>query len=64
MPSHPQAKQPKGEDKTSTKHLGGPFKRKGGPAEEWDEVIGPSIDSIPSTQLPVVRTVLQRYRAL
>ena len=62
MPSHPTNKQPKASG--SKKHPGGPLKRKGSSAEEWEKVIGPSINVIPSCQLPLKRTVLQRYRAL
>ena len=50
--------------KTANKHAGGPFKRTGPQAEEWNKVIGPALEIIPATQLPTVRTVLQRYRAL
>lgn len=45
-------------------HTGGPLRRKGGSAEEWDKALGPSLDSMPPGQLPQVRTVLQRYRAM
>ena len=38
--------------------------RTGGPAEEWDRVINPSIDSIPASQIPAVRRVLQIYSSL
>ena len=58
MPKHP---------KTATKGcqgLGGPLKRTGDKACDWDSLIGPSLDSVPATQLPTVNTVLQRYRAL
>ena len=30
----------------------------------WDDIIGPSISVIPGHQLPQVRAILQRYRAL
>ena len=46
------------------KHAGGPLKRQGYLAEEWNVAIGPSLDALPGTQLPLVRTILQRYRAL
>lgn len=45
-------------------HAGGPLKRTGKAAEEWDKALGPSISSLPCSQLPQVRTVLQRFRAL
>jgi len=58
MPSHPKSK--------TQKHsgAGGPLKRTGPKAEYCDSVIGLSRDSIPGSQLPSVRTILQRYRAL
>lgn len=43
---------------------GGPLKRTGSRAEEWDAIIGPSLDAIPCSQLPLAKTILQRYRAL
>ena len=43
---------------------GGPLKRTGPKADDWDMLVGPSLDSVPATQLPKVKTVLQRYRAL
>lgn len=58
MPSHSKEKVNGG---NSTK--GGPLKRTGPKAEEWDQVVGPSLDSIPASQLPTVKTILQRYRA-
>ena len=45
-------------------HPNGPFKRTGDQALEWENAIGPSLDALPGTQLPLVRTILQRYRAL
>ena len=35
------------------------IQRIGGLGEEWDEVIGPFIDSIPASELPVVRSETQ-----
>ena len=62
MPSHPKTKC--APDKLSQSHgHGGPLKRTGTRAEEWDNVIGPSLDAIPATQLPTAKTVIQRYRA-
>ena len=46
------------------KHAGGPLKRTGEPAAHWEEAVGPSLDVIRTAQLPLVRTVLQRYRAV
>ena len=46
------------------KHAGGPLKRTGELAAHWEEAVGPSLDVIPTAQLPLVRTVLQRYRAV
>ena len=40
------------------------IQRTGDQAEEWDEMIGLSIDSIPASQLPVVIRMLLRYNAL
>ncbi len=58
MPTHAHSKSvTKGQRKCS----GGPLKRKD---ENWDRIIGPSIDVIPGCQLPQIRTILQRYRAL
>ena len=37
------------------------IQRTGGPGEEWDEVLGLSIDSISASQLPGMRRVLQSY---
>ena len=62
MPSHPKTKC--APDKLSqSRGQGGPLKRTGTRAEEWDNVIGPSLDAIPATQLPTAKTVIQRYRA-
>ena len=61
MPYHPKTKH---EDKASSRKSHGPMQRTGKQAEDWDKYIGPSLDSIPATQLPTVRSVLQRYRAL
>jgi hypothetical protein len=63
MPTHPKCKSLIF-DEGKVKRPGGPMKRKGGPADEWEEVIGPSLDAIPATQLPLKRTVLQRYRSI
>ncbi len=58
MPSHPNHKTvPTG----NKKYPGGPLKRKD---DNWDRIVGSSIDVIPGNQLPQVRTILQRYRAL
>ena len=68
MPSHPKHKKIKPDKEElqgqSHKHARGSFKRKGASAKEWEDVVGPSLDSLPVHQLPTVRTVLQRYRAL
>ncbi len=59
MPSHPKTK-----TKPSVKcpkHAGGPVRRKD---ENWENAVGPSIDAFPGTQLPKLRTVLQRYRSM
>ena len=40
------------------------MQRTGDRALEWDKFIGPSLASFSATQLPIVRTVLQRYRGL
>lgn len=64
MPSHPKHRKPKAEKSQVKKHAGGPFKRTGSSAEEWEDVVGPSVNSLPAQQLPTVRTILQRYRAL
>ena len=61
MPSHPKGKQPK----KPGKHPDGPqLPRSGSQAQAWEEAIGPSIIIIPVNQLPQIKTVLQRYRAL
>ena len=61
MPSHPKGKQPK----KPGKHPHGPqLPRSGSQAQAWEEAIGPSISIIPVNQLPQIKTVLQRYRAL
>ena len=57
MPTHPKHKL-----STGGVGKGGPLKRTGPKSAEWDDVIGPSLESIPATQLPTVKTVLQRYR--
>ena len=62
MPTHSKEKQKR--EHESNKHPGGPLKRKGAPAEDFTDTIGPSLDSIPGSQLTLVREVLQRYRAL
>ena len=64
MPSHPKHRKPKAEESQAKKHAGGPFKRTGSSAEEGEDVVGPSVNSLPAQQLPTVRTILQRYRAL
>ena len=46
------------------KHAGGPLERTGEPPAHWKEAVGPSFDVIPTAQLPLVRTILQRYRAV
>ena len=35
-----------------TKRPGGPLRRTGAQAVEWDEALGPSLDALPSAQLP------------
>lgn len=50
-------------DKKS-QHPSGPLKRTGTQAELWDKQVGKSLDVMPATQLPIIRNVLQRYRAL
>ena len=45
-------------------HEGGPLKRTGDAASEADRALGPSILSLPAGQLPLVRNVIQRYRAM
>jgi len=64
MPSHPKTKcEPDKLSQSKSRGHGGPLKRTGTRAEEWDSVIGPSLDAIPATQLPTAKTVIQRYRA-
>ena len=46
------------------KHPGGPLKRTGQQADEWEAYIGPSLDQLSPHRLPTKREVLQRYRAL
>ena len=60
MPSHPKGKQPKSQGN----HPHGPLKRSGKQAQTWEDTIGPSISVLPGHQLPQIKTVLQRYRAL
>ena len=60
MPSHPKTK----EKTKEGKHPGGPLKCSGSSADMWDEYVGPSISAIPSQKLPLVKNILQRYRAL
>ena len=43
---------------------GGPLKRYGDRAVFWDETLGKSLQSLPSSKLPTKRTVLRRYRHL
>ncbi|KAG0716445.1 hypothetical protein GWK47_009693 [Chionoecetes opilio] len=62
MPAHPKAKSEPDKHSQPLGH-GAPMKRTGTRAEEWDSVIGPSLATIPATQLPTVRTIFQRYRA-
>ena len=62
MPGHAKSKKLKNDK--AKKHAGGPIKRKGDAAEEWEKIIGPSIDAIPEVQLPTARSILQRYRAM
>lgn len=45
-------------------HPHGPLKRTGSQAEAWDKHVGGSLDQLPATQLPQVRTVLRLYRGL
>ena len=58
MPKHPK-KALKGR-----KSPCGPLKRTGERAEDWDNIIGRSLECLPSYQLPTVKTILQRYRCL
>lgn len=60
MPAHPKERS----NPVEGRHPGGPLKRLGVKAGEWLEVIGPSLDSLPTSKLPLVRSILQRYRAL
>ncbi len=62
MSSHPKSKVVN--KITEGKHLGGPLKRINEQASLWNSVIGTSLDSTPASQLPSIRTVLRRYRAL
>ena len=64
MPSHPKCEKRTQNVSESAKHSGGPFKRSGTSAKEWDDVVGPPLNSTSAQQLPSVRTILQRYRAL
>ena len=59
MPSHSKCKSAE----QSHGH-GGPLKRTGAKADDWETCIGPSLESIPALQFPTVRTILQRYRSL
>ena len=59
MPSHSKLK-----SEAPSRGSGGPLKRSGAKADDWDTFIGPSLDSISPNQLPTVRTILQRYRGL
>ena len=52
------------ENSEKKKRPSGPLKRTGEKAEEWNEGVWPSLVVIPATQLPLIRTVLQRYRAI
>ena len=61
MPKHPKTKTV---SSTRGPHPGGPLKRTGSRAEEWDTLVGPSLETIPSSQLPLCKTILQRYRGL
>ena len=40
-------------------HPHGPLKRSGNQAKAWDTYIGGSLDQLPSTQIPQVKTVLR-----
>ena len=51
-------------NKQTPKHTGGPLQRTGSQSVLWDKALGPSLESLPSSQLPLVRSVLQRYRAI
>ena len=51
-------------EQTKVKSVGGPLKRTGKRAEEWDSALGKAIDKLPQSQLPTTRSVLQRYRCL
>ena len=52
------------EEELPRKHGGGPLKRTGQQADEWDECVGPSLGQLSPHRLPTKREVLQRYRAL
>ena len=46
------------------KHAGGPLKRSGQQADEFDEYLGSSLEQLSPTQLPTTRDVVRRFRAL
>lgn len=52
------------EEAKKTARVGGPLKRTGEQAEEWDQCVGPSITQLSPHKLPTKREALQRYRAL
>lgn len=52
------------DDDAPSSHAGGPLKRTGSQADAWDRHVGGSLDQLPQTQLPQVRTVLRFYRGL
>ena len=62
MPST-HSKKRQANDETGT-HAGGPLKRTGIQADVWDTHVGGSLDQLPQTQLPQVRTALRLYRSL
>lgn len=59
MPSDPKGKTTGGKTPATW-----PISRNSERSEEWIKFIGPSLNAIPSNKLPLVRTILQRYRAL
>ena len=54
MPKDPKTSQTP--TRASGTHTGGPLKRTGTHAEEWDVIVGPSLETIPSKQLPLGKT--------
>ena len=56
MPTHERKKV-----KPKSKHSGGPIRRTD---DEWNQVLGSSLDEMPQSKLPLVGTILRRYRSL